>query len=234
MPDGPRRKFERRRRGIRGLIALTVLVVMVDLAAGVLTAVADHRSNRARSEVTAGLGYETNTNALLQAMFAADTAVRGYLLTGERSYFTPLRSEVSGAPAIYKAIRTGSRGDPVLRRDFSRLVVLLKARTNDLVRTFELAQKGLAHGGDQRFEDRQGQQADGGDQDVDPGDEQALHQAGRPSEGVLARQSGVGQPRERRRVHRLWRAARGDGRPDPHLHTDRGRQARVATGAARG
>ena len=131
----------RRRLRVRWLVAFTCLVVMVDLAAGVLTVVADHRADEARSRVTAGLDYVTNTGNLMQAVLEAESDVRGYVLTGERAYLN-VSTTVKTAPTLVKRIRRDSGGDPVLRADYRKLAPLLTARVNDLVATLRPAMKG--------------------------------------------------------------------------------------------
>jgi CheY-like chemotaxis protein/HPt (histidine-containing phosphotransfer) domain-containing protein len=142
MPDGALLEHRRRRRSVRVLIGVTVLVLMVDIFAGVLLLRATSRSTMARKQVSAGQSYEANLSSIMQATLEAETAVRGYLLTGERSYITTVRAELSNAPTILAAIRRGSRGDPTLRRDEARLLVLLRARGQELARTYELFKRG--------------------------------------------------------------------------------------------
>ncbi|HTW11352.1 MAG TPA: histidine kinase dimerization/phospho-acceptor domain-containing protein, partial [Solirubrobacteraceae bacterium] len=131
----------RRRLRVRWLVAFTCLVVMVDLAAGVLTIVADHRADESRSRVTAGLDYVTNTGNLMQAVLEAESDVRGYVLTGERAYLN-VSTTVKTAPTLVKRIKRDSGGDPVLRADYRKLAPLLTARVNDLVATLRPAMKG--------------------------------------------------------------------------------------------
>jgi len=121
---------------------LTCLVVLVDVAAGVLTIASNHRSDGARQTVTAGLAYDANMSGILQATLDAETSQRGYLLTGDQSYLQPAKSAVKRAPALLKAIRTGSSGDPVLRRDYPKLLILLEARLKEIVQTVDLNEKG--------------------------------------------------------------------------------------------
>jgi signal transduction histidine kinase/DNA-binding NarL/FixJ family response regulator len=143
MPDGALLEHRRRRRrSVRLLIGVTVLVLMVDIFAGVLLLRATSRSAMARRQVSAGLSYEANLAGLMQATLEAETAVRGYLLTGERSYITAARNELRNAPAILAAIKRGSRGDATLRHDETRLLVLLRARGQELARTYDLFRRG--------------------------------------------------------------------------------------------
>ncbi len=144
MPDGPHGEHRRRRRYIRGLLALTLVVVALDATAAILQITGDARIGTARAEVTAGLSYEANMSAVMQFTLDAETAQRGYLLTGEPSYLDPARSAVRRAPAVLRAIRRGSRGDPVLRHDYTRLLALLRARLKDLVTTVNLYRRGDA------------------------------------------------------------------------------------------
>ena len=62
--------------------------------------------------MTAGLAYDANMSSVLQATLDAETGQRGYLLTGDQSYLQPAKSAVKRAPALLKAIRTGSSSDP--------------------------------------------------------------------------------------------------------------------------
>jgi signal transduction histidine kinase/ActR/RegA family two-component response regulator/HPt (histidine-containing phosphotransfer) domain-containing protein len=142
LPDGPHGEYRRRRRSVRLLIVLTCLVVLVDVAAGVLTIASNRRSDSARATVTAGLAYDANMSSVLQATLDAETSQRGYLLTGDQSYLQPAKSAVKRAPALLKAIRTGSSHDPVLRRDYAKLLTLLEARLKDIVQTVDLNERG--------------------------------------------------------------------------------------------
>src|ERR1700734_897943 len=121
MPDGPGSEHRRSRNYVRGLIALTLVVVAVDVGAAILQINSNDRTNAARDEVTAGLGYEANMSSIMQYTLDAETGQRGYLLTGESSYLEPARVAVKRAPAVLQRIRNGSRGDPVLRRDYTKL-----------------------------------------------------------------------------------------------------------------
>ncbi len=142
MPDGPGSEHRRGRAYVRGLIALTLVVVAVDVGAAVLQINSNDRTNAARDEVTAGLGYEANMGSIMQYTLDAETGQRGYLLTGEASYLEPARVAIKRAPAVLQRIRNGSRGDPVLRRDYTKLVGLLEARLKDLVATVNLYRRG--------------------------------------------------------------------------------------------
>ena len=146
MPDGPRDELRdehgRRRAYIRALIAVTAAVVMVDIAAVVLQVISSDRTNTARAEVTAGLRYEAYMSSIMQDTLDAETAQRGYLLTGEASYLNPEKVAIRRAPAVLRAIRSASQRDPVLRRDFPRLLALLEARLRDLVKSVDLYKRG--------------------------------------------------------------------------------------------
>ena len=113
-------------------------MVAVDVGAAVLQINSNDRADAARDEVTAGLGYEANMGSIMQYTLDAETGQRGYLLTGESDYLEPARVAIKRAPAVLPRIRNGSRGDPVLRRDYTKLVGLLEARLKDLVATVEL------------------------------------------------------------------------------------------------
>jgi signal transduction histidine kinase/ActR/RegA family two-component response regulator/HPt (histidine-containing phosphotransfer) domain-containing protein len=132
----------RRRRYIRTLLVVTALVVAVDLAAAVLQVRSNSQSNSARAEVTAGLKYEDDMSTILQDTLSAETGARGYLLTGESSYLVPAKAAVDAAPAALRQIKAGSRGDPVLERDYPKLLALLEARLKDLVASVDLFQRG--------------------------------------------------------------------------------------------
>ena len=141
LPDGPHGEY-RRRRSVRLLIVLTCLVVLVDVAAGVLTIASNRRSDSARATVTSGLAYDANMSSVLQATLDAETSQRGYLLTGDQRYLQPAKSALKRAPALLKAIRTGSSHDPVLRGDYPKLLTLLEARLKDIVQTVDLNERG--------------------------------------------------------------------------------------------
>jgi signal transduction histidine kinase/ActR/RegA family two-component response regulator/HPt (histidine-containing phosphotransfer) domain-containing protein len=142
MPEGLRTEYQRRRRSVRLLIVVTCLVVLVDIAAGVLTIVSNRNTDHARNAVTAGLSYDENMGGIMQATLDAETGQRGYLLTGDQMYLQPAKSAVKRAPALLKAIKDGGRGDPMLNRDFPKLLALLQARLKDLVRTVDLYGQG--------------------------------------------------------------------------------------------
>jgi signal transduction histidine kinase/ActR/RegA family two-component response regulator/HPt (histidine-containing phosphotransfer) domain-containing protein len=142
MPDRSARAQRRRRRYIRTLLLVTAVVVAVDLAAAVLQIRSNSRSDSARAEVTAGLSYENSMSAIMQDTLSAETGARGYLLTGESSYLAPAKAAVDAAPAVLRQIKAGSRGDPVLRRDYPKLLALLEARLKDLVTSVDLYKRG--------------------------------------------------------------------------------------------
>jgi signal transduction histidine kinase/ActR/RegA family two-component response regulator/HPt (histidine-containing phosphotransfer) domain-containing protein len=135
-------ELRRGRRYISALIAVTAVVVMVDIAAVVLQIVSSNRSDSARSEVTAGLSYEGSMSSIMQDTLSAETGARGYLLTGDSSYLAPAKAAVAAAPAVLRQIKRGSRSDPILRRDYPRLLTLLEARLKDLVSSVDLYQRG--------------------------------------------------------------------------------------------
>lgn len=126
---------------LRWLIALTCLVVLVDIGAAVLTLVATHRTDKSRNAVSAGQSYNTNVSNVMQAVLTAESAERGYLLTGNRSYLT-LSATAKGGPALLKAVAKGSRSDPALSSYLKQLTTLLETRLNDLQQTLQLAQSG--------------------------------------------------------------------------------------------
>ncbi len=142
MPDGAQREGRRGRSYIRWMLVLTLVVVAVDVGAAVLQIISNDRTDSARADVNAGLGYEANMGLIMQYTLDAETGQRGYLLTGEPSYLDPARVAVRRAPAVLQQIRAGSRGDPVLRRDYPRLLALLEARLRDLVATVNLYRRG--------------------------------------------------------------------------------------------
>src|ERR1700722_15741400 len=121
---------------------MTAVVVAVDIAAAVLQIRSDSRSDSARSEVTAGLNYQDDMSSIMQDTLSAETGARGYLRTGESSYLGPAKAAVAAAPAALRQIKAGSRGDPVLKRDYPKLLTLLGARLRDLVTSVDLYQHG--------------------------------------------------------------------------------------------
>jgi signal transduction histidine kinase/ActR/RegA family two-component response regulator/HPt (histidine-containing phosphotransfer) domain-containing protein len=135
-------EHRRRRRYIGTLIVLTVVVVLVDIAAAGMQIVSNNRSDKARSEVTAGLNYEANMSSIMQDTLDAETSERGYLLTGDASYLTPARQAVKQAPITLQKLKSEGRGDPALTRDYPKLVALLAARLRDLEKSVDLYQKG--------------------------------------------------------------------------------------------
>jgi signal transduction histidine kinase/DNA-binding NarL/FixJ family response regulator len=132
----------RRRRYIRTLLLVTAVVVAVDLAAAVLQMRSNSRNDSARAEVTTGLSYQDNMSAIMEDTLSAETGARGYLLTGDFSYLGPAKAAVDAAPAVLRRIKAGSRGDPVLKRDFPKLLALLEARLKDLVTSVDLYKRG--------------------------------------------------------------------------------------------
>ena len=189
----------------------------------------------ARDEVTAGLGYEANIGSIMQYTLDAETGQRGYLLTGEPSYLDPARVAVKRAPAVLQTIRNGSRGDPVLRRDYAKLVTLLEARLRDLVATVNLYKRGAVAQALRLVKTNRG------NRDHSRGPVAACREMSTRSQALVARargsareRPGVGEPRRDRRVPGLGAAARGDVDAVPDLPGHRGRAPRVAAGAARG
>ncbi len=142
MPDGPHGEYRRRRVAIRWLIVVTCLVVLVDAGAAVLTIVASHKTDKSRNAVTAGLDYSQYVSGLMDDALDAETAQRGYMLTGEYSYLAPVPAAVKSGTALLKQIKLGSQKDPILRRYDADLRRLINARVADLEKTLE-----LYHGG---------------------------------------------------------------------------------------
>jgi signal transduction histidine kinase/DNA-binding NarL/FixJ family response regulator len=125
-------------------VIVTCLVVIVDATAGVLSVVSNHKTNKARNTVTAGLDYAQNTGSLMQDVLDTETSQRGYLLTGELSYLTPATTAVKSGTRLLKVIKKASSSDPVLRRQDAKLAKLINARVVDLEQTISLYQKGKA------------------------------------------------------------------------------------------
>jgi signal transduction histidine kinase/DNA-binding NarL/FixJ family response regulator len=125
-------------------VIVTCLVVIVDATAGVLSVVSNHKTNKARNTVTAGLDYAQNTGSLMQDVLDTETSQRGYLLTGELSYLTPATTAVKSGTRLLKVIKKASSADPVLRRQDAKLAKLINARVVDLEQTISLYQKGKA------------------------------------------------------------------------------------------
>jgi signal transduction histidine kinase/DNA-binding NarL/FixJ family response regulator len=125
----------RRTTSIRWLVIVTCLVVIVDATAGVLTIVSNHKTDKARNAVTAGLDYAQNTGSLMQDVLDTETSQRGYLLTGELSYLTPATAAVKNGTRLLKEIKKASSDDPVLRKQDAKLEKLIKARVVDLEHT---------------------------------------------------------------------------------------------------
>src|SRR6202012_2135639 len=132
----------RRTSSIRWLVIVTCLVVIVDATAGVLTVVSNHKTNKARNTVTAGLDYAQNTGSLMQDVLDTETSQRGYLLTGELSYLTPATTAVKSGTRLLKVIKKASSSDPVLRRQDAKLEKLINARVVDLEQTILTYHKG--------------------------------------------------------------------------------------------
>jgi signal transduction histidine kinase/DNA-binding NarL/FixJ family response regulator len=123
-------------------VIVTCLVVIVDATAGVLTVVSNHKTNKARNAVTAGLDYAQNTGSLMQDVLDTETSQRGYLLTGELSYLTPAATAVKSGTRLLKEIKKVSSGDPVLRKQDAKLAKLINARVVDLEQTILMYHKG--------------------------------------------------------------------------------------------
>src|ERR1700749_1730809 len=107
IADGRFMRFAR----VRWLIALTCLVVLVDITAGVLTIVSSNKTAHARATVTAGQAYIIDTNHTMKATLSPETGVRGYLLTGDRSNLT-LSTSIKAGPKLIAGLSTDSIDDP--------------------------------------------------------------------------------------------------------------------------
>ena len=142
VPDSTSGRFRRRRRYIRVLLVLTAVVVAVDIAAAALQIVSNNSTGTARAKVTRGLAYEADMGAVMRYTLDAESAERGYLLTGQRAYLDPAAAAIRQAPATLSRLRRVSRADPVLSRDLPRLQQLLRARLEDLVTTVGLYRHG--------------------------------------------------------------------------------------------
>ncbi len=85
MPDRAANGRFMRHLRVRWLVILTCLVVLVDVGAGVLTLVANHKTGKSRNAVSAGQAYNTDASNMMQAVLKAESAERGYLIIGESS-----------------------------------------------------------------------------------------------------------------------------------------------------
>lgn len=127
---------------MRALLALTAAVVVVDAAAAALQVVNNQLTNRAHAEVTAGLAYQNDLSEIVQYTLQAESAERGFLLTGDSSYMDPAKEAVRRAGPVLTAVERASRRDRELRSDYRRLLPLLRQRLDDLVQTVKLFQRG--------------------------------------------------------------------------------------------
>jgi two-component system phosphate regulon sensor histidine kinase PhoR len=95
------------RRVARLVAAVVALLIIVGAAASVMLLISADTVRR----LAAGYGPASDANgASLMYMLDAETAIRGYALTGERSYLTPYRAGVNKiVPAIDSVERTLTR-----------------------------------------------------------------------------------------------------------------------------
>jgi len=75
---------------------------------------------------------------LLGRMRDAETAQRGFLLTGEEKYLAPYRIALQGLPSEVRELATRGAKDPEQRERFSQLVSLVNAKLEELGNTVEL------------------------------------------------------------------------------------------------
>ncbi len=174
MPERPDQTYRQRRGYLRVLIILTAVVVMVDVAAAVLQIAGNGRTASARSDVTAGLNYEANMSSVMQYTLDAETAERGYLLTGEPSYLQPAEAAIKKAPAVLRAIRRASRADPILRRDYPEAARAARRAPAGPCQERRPLQEGADRRGDRGREDQPWQQHHAAGENARCRDERAL------------------------------------------------------------
>ncbi len=142
MPDGPGGRFRRTRRRARVLLAVTVVVVAIDLVAGVLTVVSSERVRETGVRVSAGLRYNRDLATVIELVLDAQGNERGYLLTGSSAYLGATGADVARARPVLAAIRSGGESDPTLRHDFVELIGMLRGRLQEIDHTVSLYQRG--------------------------------------------------------------------------------------------
>jgi signal transduction histidine kinase len=110
-----------------------IMLAIVGASAWLSIANEDHLQDAAATQ-----RIRAETVDLLQAVTAAETGQRGYLLTGKDYYLAPYRGAATQAPAILQALGNTIGADPIyagLRQDIT-------AKLAELAKTIGLAQAG--------------------------------------------------------------------------------------------
>jgi len=133
----------RRRARVRWLVvAAYVLLLVTDAGAATLAIASGRATSRSEATARAGVDFIQNSSNLTDSLLDAETAQRGYLLTGQLSYLTPYRVGLASEPALLAAVLRGGHGDRALEADGRRLAPLVHAKLAELAATLELQSHG--------------------------------------------------------------------------------------------
>ena len=112
------------------LQTLTTLVLLVAVLAVLLATIRESDAAARSRQVAYGGIFAIET--VLSTLKDAETAQRGYLLTGRPSYLGPLESASHALPREIAALREDSVHDPQLRPDVERLSGIVDAKLAEL------------------------------------------------------------------------------------------------------
>ena len=116
-----------------------VFAALMVLIIGTLSYIAWLNYGRSNEEVGTTQQVIDGTNSLLSSLKDAETAQRGFLLTGETRYLDPYRRAAMDVPTVLdKLSRVTARQRPDEARLFERLRPLIQAKFDELGQTIEV------------------------------------------------------------------------------------------------
>jgi PAS domain S-box-containing protein len=127
----------------RSIVNATLALSSVAL---LLTGIVAYRSNVVLAAATTRLLHtrdvELGLERLLSAVTDAETGQRGFLLTGREEYLGTFEKALTRAREELERLRASVRGNEVSQRPLEELTALVQVKTDELVRTVELARSG--------------------------------------------------------------------------------------------
>ncbi len=102
------------------------------------------RSRSALDEVSDLSATRLRVQRLLLNVVDAETAQRGYLLSGRKEYLEPYRNAIESLPIVLERLATYSAGHPDLQPSMKRLEELIAEKLSELATTMQLSDDGQA------------------------------------------------------------------------------------------
>ncbi|HEX6893892.1 MAG TPA: CHASE3 domain-containing protein [Bryobacteraceae bacterium] len=127
-----------RRRIIGMLLIASAMVIVI----GFLSSQTSDSRKAAVDQSAASTEIRAATDNLLLLLTDAETAQRGYLLTGRDAYMPPYQAAVSAIPAAISQLEAAARARPNQATRVAALMPVLQAKLEELAKTMEAQQSG--------------------------------------------------------------------------------------------